>query len=362
MQNSKIEEKNAYRRLMEKAWNQCIPVSAHFELTFRCNHDCVFCYNTREDESGKKELTLSDYKESFKKLKELDILFVTLTGGEPLSRKDFFEIAEAAKTEGYALRIFSNGYLIDREMARRLKALKPFEVEMSIHGDNAETHEKMTQIKGSFRKLMEAVDFLKELGVKINLKSVITKFNQEQLSGIRDIAYKKGCSITFDPVVSPKDDGTKGPLQFSADKEHLQKFWTEIYPDLRNSVLAPVVEDDCVWAVCGIGRTSLTIDPYGDIFPCIQWREKVANIKEVTSMKDLWENDAVFKTVREMAMKVKERVLDKLEFGHFCHYCPAMAEMCMGDPFTIYPQAIENARNLSLAYKKAKNQNYEKKG
>ncbi len=339
---------------MDKAWNRCIPISAQFELTFRCNHDCIFCYNTKEDETGKKELTLADYKESFKKLRELDVLFLTLTGGEPLCRKDFFEIAEAAKREGYALRIFTNGYLINREIAQKLEALKPFEVEMSIHGNNEKTHDKVTQISGSFKKLMEAIDFLRELEVKVNLKSIVTKFNQDEILGIRDIAAKNGCSITFDPVISPKDNGDTEPLKYSADKEHIRKFWSEIYPELRNSSLAPVVEDDCIWAVCGIGRSSIAIDPYGDIMPCIQWREKIANIKEVRSMKELWENNPVLKKVREIAIKVKEEVLDKLEFGNFCKYCPALADLCMGDPYTIYPQAIENARYLYLAYKNIK--------
>ncbi len=351
----KIEETtNAYHRVMDKAWNQCIPMAAHFELTFRCNHDCIFCYNTREDEAGKQEMSLSDYVDAFRKVKELGVLFVTLTGGEPLLRRDFFEIAQAAKKETLALRIFTNGYLIDKEKAEKIKALVPFDVEMSIHGDNAETHEQVTGIKGSFERLLQAVEMLRGIDVKVNLKSLITRINQDQLEGIRDIALARGCSITFDPVVAPQDDGGLSPLQYSADEEHLKKFWTEIYPGLRKAILDPIVEDNCVWAVCGIGRSSFAVDPYGDIFPCIQWREKVVNIKEVDSLVDIWQNSPVLNKVREMAKQVKEKVLDKIEYGSFCSYCPAIAKQSMGSPFSIYPQAIENARNLAIAAASAK--------
>ena len=78
-------------------------------------------------------------------------------------------------------------------------------------------------------------------------------------------------------------------------------------------------------------------------------------------MKQLWENDPIFIKVREIAIKVKEKVLDKLEFGNFCRYCPALADLYMGDPYTVYPQAIENARDLFVAYKKAKKENFKKK-
>jgi len=348
------ETKNAYLRAMEKGWNKRIPVAAHFEVTFRCNHDCVFCYNTREDEAGKTEMSVSDYRRAFKMVKELGVLFVTLTGGEPLLRKDFFEIAGAAKEEALALRIFTNGYLIDEEMAARIKKLVPFEVEMSIHGHNAETHEKVTRVKGSFDTLLQAVDNLRKLDVKVNLKSIITRFNEDELEGIVEIAKQKGCSITFDPVISPRDNGELSPIQYATDEEHLKKFWVEIYPKMRNSLLAPVVEDNCVWAVCGIGRASIAIDPYGDIFPCLQWREKIGNIKEVADLKDLWHNSAVLNKVRGIAMRVKEEVLDKVEYGNFCSYCPAVARQVTGDPFKLYPQAIENARHFAVAYETAK--------
>ncbi|MEW5807148.1 MAG: radical SAM protein [Acidobacteriota bacterium] len=338
---------------MEKAWSRCLPVAAHFELTFRCNHDCVFCYNTREDEAGKKEMDLSDYRNAFRKVKELEVLFVTLTGGEPLCRKDFFKIAEAAKEEMFALRIFTNGYLIDEETARKISLLKPLEIEISIHGARSETHDRVTRIKGSFERMLKAVEELRKLGVKVNLKSLITRFNQEELEGIRDIARERGCSISFDPVVSPRDNGELSPLEYAPDADHLKKFWTEIYPGLKNSILAPLVEDNCTWAVCGIGRASLAIDPYGDIFPCIQWREKITNIKEVASLKEVWQNSPVLGKVRDIAARIKEEVLDKVEFGNFCSYCPAMAAASMGDPFRLYPQSLENARNLALAYQGA---------
>src|SRR5881397_4385741 len=106
------------QEIVERNWSRAVPMSALFELTFVCNHACSFCYNCP---TGQKEMTTAEVFDSLRKLAEFNILYLTLTGGEPLVRRDFFEIAEAARSLGFALRIYTNGFLIDEAMAKRIK-------------------------------------------------------------------------------------------------------------------------------------------------------------------------------------------------------------------------------------------------
>src|SRR5262245_30646384 len=82
---------NPYQRLVEKAFMDAIPLVAQFELTYRCNHLCTFCYNSPD---GMREMTTPEIFDALRKFSEFGVLYVTLTGGEPLCHKDFFKIAE----------------------------------------------------------------------------------------------------------------------------------------------------------------------------------------------------------------------------------------------------------------------------
>src|SRR5436309_8455306 len=149
---------NALEQISIRNWNNAVPMSALFELTFVCNHACSFCYNCP---TGQKEMTTAEVLDALRKLAEFNVLYLTLSGGEPLVRRDFFEIAAAARSLGFALRIYTNGFLIDETMARRIREVaNPIEMEISIHGAKPETHERLTCVPGCLQRVIDAVKHL----------------------------------------------------------------------------------------------------------------------------------------------------------------------------------------------------------
>ncbi len=333
-----------YRRLLEKAFAEAIPLSAQFELTFRCNHLCTFCYNAPQ---GRREMTTPEIFETLRKISEFGVLYLTLTGGEALCHKDFFKICGEARRLGMALRIYTNGYLLaDKTMAKRVADLKPMEVEVSIHGAQAATHDSLTRIKGSFEKTMQGLRNLRDLGIKVQLKCPITKLNQNELYQIRDLADELGF------FMSPKDDGSLDPLALRPDDEFLQKYWGEWYLDLHHGKLPPRTNhcaSDGAEANCGTGRSGFTIDPYGNILPCVAFRRPVANILEIDSLAALWGASPVLKEVRDLAIDAR-RKLNGLEHGQYFQFCLGVAEKQVGDPLGIYPQADINAKAVKRSY------------
>lgn len=339
-----------YRRLVEKAFADAIPLSAQFELTFRCNHLCTFCYNAPE---GRREMTTPEIFETLRKISDFGVLYLTMTGGEALCHKDFFKIAAEGRRLGMALRIYSNGYLLaDKAMVKRVADLHPMEVEISIHGAKAETHDALTRIKGSFDKTIQGLRNLKEAGIKVQLKCPITKLNQGELFQIRDIADELGFFMTFDAVITPKDDGNLDPLALRPDDDFLQKYWGEWYLDLHHGRLPPRTNhcaSDGASANCGTGRSGFTIDPYGNILPCVAFRRPVANILEIESLSAIWGSSPVLKEVRDLAVDARSK-LNGLENGQYFQFCLGVAEKQVGDPLGIYPQADINARAVKRSY------------
>jgi radical SAM protein with 4Fe4S-binding SPASM domain len=327
---------NAFADLMARTWNKALPMTALWELTYACNHKCAFCYNCPE--RGRKELKKEEILSGLAKIADLGCIFLVLTGGEPLTRRDFFDIAWAGKRLGFSIRVYTNGYLIDEVVARKFKELMPFEIEISFHGATAETMDKLTGVPGSFDRVVRGIKFLRKYDLKVNMKCPITKWNQWEIRGIKDLAQSLGCHAEFDPVITPRDDGDTSPLALQADREFLEKLWSPEYADVTREEV-PVPRDDItVNANCGTGRSTLAIDPYGNIYPCVQWRRSAGNIMEVEDLRALWLHSPVLEEVRRIAMEIPKTTLKSCESGEFCSFCPGVAEVQTGDPRNIYPQ------------------------
>src|SRR2546422_9296852 len=292
---------NALLDIVVRNWSRAVPMSALFELTFVCNHACTFCYNCP---TGQKEMTTAEVLGALRKLADFNVLYLTLSGGEPLVRKDFFEIARAAREMGFALRIYTNAYLIDEAMAKKIKEIaNPLEMEISIHGARPETHDRLTCVPGAFERVVNAVKYLRAEEIKVNLKCPITRDNQEEVLDMRRLAGDLGVVIIFDPVITPRDDGDKDPLRLMASDDFLRRYWSDdAYAAARKEPVPRPRHDAPGEAVCGTGRSSLAIDPYGNIYPCVQWRRKVADIKELSSLRDIWRSSPGLIEIRKTAV------------------------------------------------------------
>ena len=142
--------------LQKKAVDRYIPINAHLELTNNCNLKCVHCYVVKE--KTRSELNYSEIINLLDQLADAGCLWLALTGGEVLTRDDFFDIAFYAKKKNFALRIMTNGTLIDESAADSIAELAPVAVDMSLYSATKDTHDTITQTKGSFEKTLRAIE------------------------------------------------------------------------------------------------------------------------------------------------------------------------------------------------------------
>ena len=322
---------NPYEQLLNTAFTKAVPLNCQIEITYRCNHLCTFCYYSP---TGEREMTTPQIFEALRKVNDLGVLYCTLTGGEAMCHKDFFKIGAEVRRLGMALRIYSNGYLMaDKRVVKRVLALSPAEVELSIHGARPESHDELTRIRGSFEKLMKAMDNIHEAGIKMVVKCAITRLNQDELFDIKAIGDRYGIVVQFDAVITPKDDGNQDPLALRADDDVIQKYWGEWYHELTGGV-APPRANHCASgseANCGTARAGFTIDPYGNILPCVAFRRSAGNILEQDDLEQVWRKSPVLKEVRELAVAARTK-LDEHEDGEFFTFCLGVAEVQTGDP------------------------------
>lgn len=346
---------NPLAQIMNRASLELRPLSALLELTYKCNLLCSFCYNAPKQRT---ELDGDQWIAALDKLRAAGTFNITLSGGECLAHRDFWRIAQAVRDRGFVLKVYTNGVLLaDRERARRLAELAPFETEISMHGADAATHERLTGVRGSFDKMIEAFGHLSEFGVKVIVKTPITRLNQHQLASIEDIAARFGHRVTFDTNITPTDDGDLSPLSLAASPDFIRDFLvTQIEKGRRAGISPRPIEK--MGANCNTGRTTLTIDPYGDIFPCVAWRRKIANIAEVDDLLGLWQGrqgaNASLDYVRQVATDVPRRTLIGHAEGAFASFCPGVAEKETGDPFNFYQASRISGLTKLQAYEQTR--------
>lgn len=155
------------------------------EMTQRCNEYCAHCGSCCGDvisEDLPKEVifsVLEEVKENF----DLRELLLCITGGEPLLRKDFFEIMQYAKDLGFRWGMTSNGTLIDDDVAKKLEQSGMRSVSISIDGLEA-THDTFRGVKGAYKKSMQAIQALIPHNYIVQVTTVVTHQNIHELDAL----------------------------------------------------------------------------------------------------------------------------------------------------------------------------------
>ena len=313
-------------RLKMAALERAQPLSASLELTYRCNWRCVFCYNPRRHD--RRPLSVAEWCSVLDDLRALGTLYVALTGGEPLVYPGFLAVARAVRERAFVLRVLTNGALVTEVMAAEIAALRPMAVELSLHGATAQTHDRATATPGSFDAMLRGLDRLLARGVGVVLKTPLTRLNEAELAGMRRIADERGVPWRVDPVLTPRDDGDAGPLAYRASDEATEQVFREL------ASLGQLPQEDRAegGTNCGLGRTTLAVDPEGNVFPCLQWRRAPLGNVRVTPLRDMWAGSAERLLAASVARAANDRLVEKGGALASFPFCPALALQRTGDP------------------------------
>lgn len=342
----------AMLRVIQKTWNQNILFSVLVELTYRCNLDCFFCYNDLSLEGT--PLTDEQYFALFEDLARMQVMNLTFTGGEPLAHPSFLTLGRKAKELGFVVRIKSNGHAFSGELARQIKEqVDPFLVEVSLHGADAEVHERQTRIPGSFDRLIENLQAMKSLGFRVKLNGTLTRWNEHQIAEMFDLARGLGCVFSLSPTVTPRDDGDMGPMSIAPTEDGVRRLYDYLDQLVPDSDLPVPVEETggtCTGTPgmhknCGAGSAGLAIDPFGAVYPCVQWRRPLGNIHE-RPIGDIWTGSSELAEIRSINNRAHKQIRDLGDDGFGVSHCMGISEEKAGDPLSLDPSAVRNAELL----------------
>ena len=309
-----------------KALKLNIPLSVQLDLTYRCNERCVHCYLDHDDHG---EMTSAEIKDLLDQMADAGVFYLTLSGGEILMRRDFFQILEHARLRTFCVKLKTNGVMIRAKEAKRLRALGVESIQISIYSHRPEVHDAITKVPGSLRNSIEAVRFLRTQGLHVVLANVLMVQNAADYKGVRALAAELGVRCSLDPTVTPMMDGDRSILSLNVDQAALREVF-------RNGDLVGNVEEFCAppsavdadaldTLPCSAGHTACYVSPYGDVYPCVQFPLPSGNVRH-TRFVDIWRDSPQLKEVRSITLRDMPSC-SKCAHGATCTRCPGLAYM-----------------------------------
>lgn len=198
------------------------PFTAGFELTAKCNLNCVHCY--AKCDRVHKDFTTEEFKHLFDQLIERGLLEVYFTGGEIFTRPDFDELYIYAKKKGIILVLLSNITLLDQHRVDLFKEYPVENISTTMYGYSEETYERVTGVKGSYNMFMKALELIRKNNLPFELKFVTLNENKEDLYKVREFGKSLGVEMVVSTGIHPESNGEMEPMDSRLTPEKAFEF------------------------------------------------------------------------------------------------------------------------------------------
>jgi radical SAM protein with 4Fe4S-binding SPASM domain len=317
-----------------------IPISGSIEITQRCNHKCIHCYNNLaagDRRARAKELSFEEHCRILDEITETGCLWLLFTGGEIFVRKDFLDIYKYARQKGLLVTLFTNGTLISPEIADLLAQFPPFAIEITVYGYTQDTYESITRTPGSYGRCTNGIELLTKRKLPLKLKTMALTRNKLEIDALkRFVEEDLGLEFKFDAMVNPRRDCTQIPLDVRLAPVEVVKLdlryhdrideWKRFAESFSNAAIDPDRAGDLY--VCGAGNSSFAIDPCGRLSPCVLSATDSYDLRR-GNFREGWGMHLAAVRKKKASRLTK---CSTCRLKSMCGMCPANSELECADP------------------------------
>jgi radical SAM protein with 4Fe4S-binding SPASM domain len=353
------------------------PLLVVWNFTYKCNLSCKHCYSDAGN-NPKEELSTSEAIKVVNEIADFGVTSLAFSGGEPLMRKDFFEVAKHAVESGLYVSLATNGTLLNEDRVKKLKTIGLNYVEVSLDGATSKTHDAFRRKQNSFNEALTGLKNCVKEDVCTCLAVTATKNNLNEIPSVFTLAQRIGVErftlFNFVPTGRGKDileldlspEEREDVLNFLCNKlsEHSKIAILTTAPQLARVALQfSSTQEDLMMPLahmeaariskkakaladfiggCGAGRFYCAVSPEGNVQPCVFLPITVGNLK-TEKFEEIWFNSSVLNSLRNRE-NLKGRC-GKCEFKYVCGGCRARAYAYYNDYLMSDPGCI---RKLSM--------------
>ena len=358
----------------EFGFNRPVQIHAPFlvvwNFTYKCNLRCKHCYS----ESGnisKNELSTEEAIKIVNQLADFGVTSLAFSGGEPLMRKDFYEVARHAVDSGLYVSLATNGTLLNSENVLKLKQTGLHYVEVSLDGSDAKTHDFFRGKLGAFDKTLQGLKNCLNEDICTCIAVTATKNNLKEIPAILEMAESMGIDrftlfnfiptgrgkeiVRFDPSPQEREE-ILSYLNRQLSEDHkiailsttpqLARVALQCQSPSQDDIIMPLAHMEAAKISkrakslgdfiggCGAGRFYCAISPEGKVQPCVFMPLVVGDLKK-DKLEDIWFRSSVFHNLRDRK-KLKGRC-GQCDYKFVCGGCRARAfayydDYLMSDP------------------------------
>lgn len=323
--------------LSRKAAVRGIPLHGTFELTSRCNFSCKMCYvhgMENMEQLEQQELTTQEWLDIARQAKEAGMLFLLLTGGEAMLRRDFIELYEPLCDMGFRVVINSNGSMLTPEIVECFSKRPPARINISLYGASDETYQALCGVP-AYSRVVLAIQTLRKMGISVRTTMMLTTYNCMDMEGVHRTAMEADtlCAMSsylFPPIrlddqicghnpgrMEAEEAGAymvRRERLLSKDEEFVRRAKWAVERD--NSPQEPAQEG--LPMQCLAGRASFWLTWDGKMRPCGLFDRIEMDVREVGFAK-------AWKEIHEKTLQIRlPRACANCPDRVLCHNCAAM--------------------------------------
>lgn len=327
-----------------------------WEITRRCNLRCVHCRSSSELEVKEHpDFSTEEGKRVIDDIASFCKPVVVLSGGEPLLRDDWFELAKYGTEKGLRMCLATNGTLVTHETCKKIKEAGIKMVSLSLDGSSPEVHDNFRQQPGAFEGTINAARLFRKNGIEFLINSSFTKRNQDEIPKVYRLAKELGATAWYmfmivptgrgedilEELISPEDYEKILDWHYAMEKNekdllvrptcapHYYRIRLQKAKERGEKVQPRTLKFSTGGAKgCLAGQLIALIDVDGNVLPCSYFPLPAGNI-HIQSLKEIWENSNLFKELRDF--KSYKGKCGKCEYIGICGGCRARAYSISGD-------------------------------
>ena len=287
------------------------------EVTYRCNERCKHCYVFDEKKLVDEELSVEQYFKLFDDLFKMGTLHITFTGGDPSQRQDFTKILRGAVERGFVVTIFTNGTGYSKNTLDEIISIRPAMIGFSVYSGIPEEHDEITGIKGSFKKTLATLKKVKSTGIMITVKTPVMAPTLNGLPAIKALCKELDVRSEISYFICATNHGNISPTKLRLGS--VEKYKQVMQLNRDENFFDDFQPRDIHDKICGAGRISLSVNPYGEVFPCNGFSYRLGNIKD-TPISEIWNGEALHNLYQLKFENLGDKCVN-CQWRDDCTYC-----------------------------------------
>ncbi|MGD0231497.1 MAG: mycofactocin radical SAM maturase [Syntrophorhabdales bacterium] len=318
-----MKHESAYKELLKA------PVNVTWEITDRCNLECLHCLSADLMEKGHGELGFDECVRFIDELDRMEVFQINFGGGEPFLRADFLDILHYAHSRGITTCVSTNGTLLDRTLVGKLQEMDLLYLQVSLDGATRETNDRIRG-EGSYDLIMFGIELLARYRIpNFSINTVVTRINFREIKELYELAHTYGAKTRLSRF-RPSGNGKRAWGLLRLDRHQLLELslFLESHKDVLTGdsffSIASEARRDLGLNMCGAAKITLSVTPDGRIYPCafLQDERFLAGNVTTDALDVIWHGSPVFQNMRSIAVESCQRCA---RFS-LCHGgCPAVA-------------------------------------